>query len=478
MTDKTLIKFGTDGWRAVIAEEFTFANVRRCAQATAGYMKSARLADAGVVIGWDTRFSSSDFASATARTMADTGIKVWLSRQAVPTPVISYTVASLKAGGGIAITASHNPANWNGFKFKSPDGASAPAAIVEEIEERIAAADLELLAAPAHEIEKASVTTSDFTLAYLEHIGKLLDIGVIRSAGLKVAVDSMHGAGCGWFKSILSGAKTTVHEIRGEPNPAFPGMKQPEPIAVNLSGLSDVIRQTATSVGLALDGDADRLGIMDEHGNFLTQLQVYALLALYFLEVRGERGAIVKTITTTNMLNRLGTLFNVPVFEVPVGFKYVAPVMLRENALIGGEESGGYGFRGHVPERDGILAGLYFLDFMARTGRTPSQLLARLYDLVGPHYYDRRDVTFDKAQRSSILERMREVSPEEIAGFKVEKKEDNDGFRFLLKGGSWLLVRFSGTEPLLRIYAEGDSIDNVNRILEAGAALAGVTELL
>jgi phosphomannomutase len=229
-------------------------------------------------------------------------------------------------------------------------------------------------------------------------------------------------------------------------------------------------------VGLATDGDADRLGIMDEHGNFLTQLQVYALLAYYFLEVRGERGAIVKTITTTSMLNRLGEIYNVPVFETPVGFKYVAPVMIRENALMGGEESGGYGFRGHVPERDGLLAGLYFLDFMARTGKTPSQLMEQLYARVGPHYYDRVDVIFDEADRSEIVGRMAVASPSYISGLKVIAKESEDGFRFLLEDGSWLLVRFSGTEPLLRIYAETKTLDNVRRLLDNGLKMAGVKD--
>jgi phosphomannomutase len=287
----------------------------------------------------------------------------------------------------------------------------------------------------------------------------------------------MYGAGGGYFKTLLEESSTRITEIKAKPNPAFPGMKQPEPIGLNLAELAETIRRGKAQVGLATDGDADRLGVMDENGNYLTQLQVYALLVQYLFEIRDERGAIVKTITTTNMLNRLGEFYNVPVFEVSVGFKYVAPVMMRENAVIGGEESGGYGFRGHVPERDGLLAGLYFLDFMARTGKTPSQLLSHLYEKVGPHYYDRHDVFFKAAERETIIGRMAKASPSQLDGVKVSRKETKDGFRFLMEDGSWLLIRFSGTEPLLRVYAESSSTEKVQRLLDLGLEMAGVKDV-
>jgi phosphomannomutase len=282
----------------------------------------------------------------------------------------------------------------------------------------------------------------------------------------------MYGAGAGYFKMLLGDGHIT--EINGQPNPTFPGMKQPEPIAVNLARLKAMVKEKKASVGLATDGDSDRIGIIDEKGNFLTQLQVFALLALYLLEVRGERGAIIKTITATSMLYRLGELFNVPVHETAVGFKYIAPLMVSENALIGGEESGGYGFRGHVPERDALVSGLYFLDLMARTGKTPSQLLDYLYSKVGPHYYDRTDIEFPEAERRQMTGRLKESSPASLDGVKVAKKDTFDGFRFTLDDRSWLLIRFSGTEPLLRIYAESDSPARVSRLLELGKKLAGV----
>jgi len=290
---------------------------------------------------------------------------------------------------------------------------------------------------------------------------------------MKIVVDSMYGAGTGYLKALLGGGNIDIVEINNERNPLFPGI-QPEPIAANLKKLSARVKKEGAAVGLATDGDADRIGIIDENGNFLTQLQVFALLALYLLETRGERGAIVKTITTTSMLYRLGEMFKVPVYETPVGFKYVAPIMVAENALIGGEESGGYGFRGHIPERDAILAGLYFLDFMVRTGKSPAELLNYLYTKVGPHYYQRIDIKFPESERQSINTRIKHNLPGSIDGVKVANSDITDGFRFTLADTTWLLIRFSGTEPVLRIYAESDSLTRVERLLEFGKKLAGV----
>jgi phosphomannomutase len=251
-------------------------------------------------------------------------------------------------------------------------------------------------------------------------------------------------------------------------------MERPEPIAPNLTRLSATVRRRRANVGLATDGDADRIGVVDEKGQFLTTLQVFALLSLYLLEVRGERGLIVKTITTSAMLDRLGEIFKVPVRETPVGFKYVAPIMLAENALIGGEESGGYGFRGHVLERDGILASLYFLHFMVRTGKDPSELIDHLYSKVGPHHFNRQDIEFPEPERAKIIDRIKRNPPKNIGGVKVARFDTTDGFRYLLADTSWLLIRFSGTEPLLRIYAESNTPERVEKILQFGRGLAGV----
>ncbi|HEX78952.1 MAG TPA: phosphoglucomutase/phosphomannomutase family protein [Dehalococcoidia bacterium] len=477
MTGNKPIKFGTDGWRGIIAEDFTFDNVRLCSQAVAKYLKDSGLAQKGLVIGYDTRFASEYFAIAAAEVICGNGIKVYLCDETTPTPVVSYGVIAKEAGGGIVITASHNPAQWNGLKYKSSDGASAPTEVIAELEKNITAitekGKISRILLP--EARKRGLLEGiDPAPIYMEQIKKLVDLDVLRKAGLKIAVDSMYGAGIGYFKMLLGGDTTSVIEINGERNPAFPGMKQPEPVAINLDGLSEKVREEKTDVGIATDGDSDRIGIMDENGSFLTQLQVFALIALYLLEVRGERGAIVKTITRTNMLYRLGEIFDVPVYETPVGFKYIAPIMLERDALVGGEESGGYGYRGHVPERDAILSGLYFLDFMTKTGKTPSQLLDYLYSKVGPHHYSRVDVEFAEEQKGQIISRVQDSSPKMLGGVKVVEKSTLDGFRFTLKDSSWLLIRFSGTEPLLRIYSESDSKQRAGELLELGKDIAGV----
>jgi phosphomannomutase len=308
---------------------------------------------------------------------------------------------------------------------------------------------------------------------YFEHLGRFVDIERLRRQNLNIVVDPMYGAGIGYFKTVLQGVNLKITEINGERNPAFPQIN-PEPIARNLTRLSRLVVARKADVGLATDGDADRIGIIDERGQFLTQHQVFALLCLYLLEVRGERGAMVRTVTSTMMLSRLGKLFGVPVYETPVGFKYVAPLMMKKNAIIGGEESGGYGFRGHVPERDAILAGLYFLDFMAKTKKTPSQLLNYLYSKVGSHYYDRRDFHISATKRQTILHRLGSNPPNYIAGSRVAKTDTTDGFRFFLSDESWLLLRFSGTEPLVRIYAEAESPERVKAILDEGEKLTGL----
>jgi phosphomannomutase len=314
----------------------------------------------------------------------------------------------------------------------------------------------------------------DLAPVYLNQVAKLIDLKAIRQSGLKVVVDSMYGAGAGYLKTMLEGGTTELIELNGVRNPLFPDMIRPEPIAVNLTKLSAKVKELRANVGLATDGDADRVGIVDEKGTFLNQLQVFALLCLYLLEIRGERGPIVKTITTTSMLYRLGEIFNVPVYETTVGFKYVAPIMLAEKALIGGEESGGYGFRGHVAERDGILASLYFLDLIIKTGKTPSELIDYLYRKVGPHYYDRADVKFPEGKRRTIIDCLQSNPPQSIADVKVVKTETADGFRYILEDNTWLLIRFSGTEPVLRVYAESNSQARVKKLLEFGKQLAGV----
>jgi alpha-D-glucose phosphate-specific phosphoglucomutase len=485
----TPIAFGTDGWRAIIAEDFTFANVRAVALSAARFLKSHGLAGRRLVIGYDTRFGSDRFAEAVAEVVTAAGVPVSLTAQFCPTPTVSFNVLARKAGGAIMVTSSHNPASWNGIKYKPDYAGSASPEVVAELEaplDEILKTDI-----PRMSLEEAAAAglleTFDARRPYLQRLGEMVDLDALRGARLRVAVDSMYGAGQGYLAELLDGGKTDVTEIHAEHNPLFPGIHAPEPIARNLALLTETMRERfdplsppggnhgpAFDVGIATDGDADRLGVMDERGVFVNQLQVFALLAYYFLEVRGERGPIVRSVTTTRMIDRLGEIYGVPVYETAVGFKFLGPKMMEENAMLGGEESGGYGFRGHVPERDGILAGLYFIDLMARTGKRPSELLEALYAKVGPHYYDRSDIEFDLSQRDAILRRMRAAKPSEIAGLRVTGTNTIDGFLYNLEGGGWLLVRFSGTEPLMRIYTEVPSQELVPKVLEAGKELAGV----
>ena len=473
---ETKIRFGTDGWRGIIADDFTFDNVRICAQAVADYVKQNALSARGLVIGYDTRFASEDFAAAAAEVIAGNGIKVHLCLKPAPTPVVSFTVTATKAAGAIVITASHNPGSWNGFKYKSQDGASAPGEITAQIEKNISrlarGKQIKTLALDKA-LRKGLLDYLDPSPAYFKRIDQLINVEQLRRQKLTVIVDPMYGAGAGYFTTLLEGGNTKIAQINAERNPSFPGI-QPEPIAKNLTKLSRLVVEQKADIGLATDGDADRIGIVDEKGEFLNQHQVFALLCLYLLEIRSERGAMVKTLTSTEMISRLGKIFDVPVYETAVGFKYVAPLMERHNAIIGGEESGGYGFRGHIPERDGILAGLYFLDFMAKTGKTASQLLEYLYSKVGPHYYERIDSRVRKDKRKEITDKLASNPPGTLAGAGITRLETTDGFRFFLADESWLLIRFSGTEPLVRLYAEAESLEKVRRLLDEGRRLTGV----
>ncbi len=469
-----LIRFGTDGWRGVIAGDYTFDNVRRCAQGFAGYMLRYGKRGQTFVIGYDKRFQSENFAMAAAEVLVGNGMKVLLTDGATPTPVIAFSVVHHHAAGAINITASHNPPTDNGFKVRNEYGGAIDPDGLTLIESLIPEDVADVKRMPAKEaIAAGRITLFDPAPAYIEHLKDLIDLEPIRNAGLHVVVDCMWGNGAGWFSRLLDGGKTTVVEIHNQRNPIYPEMKRPEPIQPNIDvGLAKTV-EVGADVLLVTDGDADRLGVGDEHGVFVNQLQVYALLAYYLLEVRGLRGPIVKTLSTTGMLNKLGAIYNVPVYETGVGFKYVAPKMLEVDAMIGGEESGGYAFRGNVPERDGILAGLYMLDMMVKLKSKPSQLLKRLFEVVGAHYYDRIDSSFS-GERAAREQKILDAKPKTIGGLAVTGLDSSDGFKFGMQDGGWLLVRFSGTEPILRVYCETTHGDKVKDILADGLKIAGL----
>lgn len=468
------IKFGTDGWRGRIAEDYTFDNVRRCAQGFADYLDEKGYKNQWVVVGYDKRFQSEDFAAAVSEVLAGNGIYVYLTDGATPTPVISYSVVNKQAVGAVNITASHNPPWDNGFKVRDQNGgAIAPDGLLE-IENRIpdtvkGIKNIELRVA----LEQGLVKLFDAAPAYIDQVHRLLDLDGIKQAGLKVLVDPMWGNGAGWFRQLLAGGSTEVLEIHNVRNPVFPEMIRPEPIPPNVDVGLEATRDMGADVLIITDGDADRVGVGDERGQFIDQLRVYGLLAYYLLEVRGLRGPIVKTLSTTTMLNKLGKIYNVPVYETGVGFKYVAPKMIETDAMIGGEESGGYAFQGHVPERDGILAGLLILDMMVRLEKKPSELLEVLFDKVGSHYYDRIDTSFS-GDRQLREEKILSSNPETLGGLKVTGLDTTDGYKFSLEDGGWLLVRFSGTEPIIRVYTETTHADCVQAILQDGLKIAGL----
>ena len=471
------IRFGTDGWRAVIADDFTFENVRICAQGTADYVNATGLAARGFVIGYDTRFASREFAEAVAEVVTANGIPTFLCDRAAPTPVVSYAIVAMTAGAGAIITASHNPGAWNGFKFKPDYGGSASNEIVAELERHISNVEASggVRRLDIREAERRGLLERfDPETDYLNHVAQFVELEGIRNAGLNVVVDSMFGAGAGYFDKLISGGSTRVVEINDSVNPVFPGMSQPEPIAHNLRGLIDAMEDNTADIGLATDGDADRLGVVDDDGQFVTTTEAFSLLCMHLLEVLNQSGPLVKSITMSSMIDKLAERHDVDVIETPVGFKYLGPQMMAVNALAAGEESGGYAFRGNIPERDGILSGLLMLDMVVRTGENPADLRTTLFERLGQHVYDRWDVSFDARHRDGITQRVRTARPFEIAGRPVIGIDNRDGVKFLLEEGYWALIRFSGTEPLLRIYAEGPSRADVAAMLGEVRALTGI----
>jgi phosphomannomutase len=428
------------------------------------------------VIGYDQRFNSELFAAAAAEVLAGNGINVWLTDRPTPTPVISFGVVHHGAAGAVNITASHNPPTDNGFKVRDSNGGAVDPAGLKDIEASIP---------PLSEVKRIGISDAqtdgrvqlfDASVPYLEHIKGLLNLGPIQSAGIRIVVDPMWGNGVGWLPRILQGGNNSIEEIHNVRNPSFPEMLRPEPIPPNVDvGLKSTLEQNA-DVLVIYDGDADRVGAGTEKGDFINQLQMFALLAYYLLEVRGMRGAIVKTLSTTTMLNKLAKIYDVPIYETGVGFKYVAPKMIETDALIGGEESGGFAFRGNVPERDGLVASLYFLDLMVQLRMKPSQLIEHLYEKVGAHFYKRIDTrlgSLDETKR--IRTTVDSASPSSIAGLAVKEVNKTDGYKYVMEDGGWLLVRFSGTEPLVRVYCETTHESKVDDILNDGLALAGIS---
>jgi phosphomannomutase len=478
---KSPIVFGTDGWRARIAEDFTFENVRRCADGVARYVVGRGEQQKGVVIAYDRRFASEHFATAAAEVILAHDIPVAFAAHAVPTQMSSYEVVTRGAAAGVVITASHNPWTDNGFKVKSPQGSAGGPDMLKVIEAAIAE-DAAVERRPFADAEAAGmVERYDPYAGYEQYVRRTVDLDFLKAAEIDVLVEPMWGAGAGWLSRLLGGGRIRVNEIHQERNPFFGGVN-PEPIRPNVDeALTRIVRE-GHELGLLLDGDADRAGAADEQGNFIHQLEVTGLLMYYLAEHRGLRQPVVVSVNNTSMAARLGKHYGIEVIESPVGYKYIGPLMIEHGAMMGAEESGGFGFGMHLPERDGIYADLLLLDLFLReraAGRWPvSRAIDWFHGIAGPSFYRRIDVHFERAAyaeaKRRLLVDLREQAPSELAGLPVTRTlplDTGDGFKFWVADGSWLLVRASGTEPLVRIYTEATSETIREAMLVAGERL-------
>ncbi|MBI5671251.1 MAG: phosphoglucomutase/phosphomannomutase family protein [Chloroflexi bacterium] len=472
-----MIRFGTDGWRAVIADTFTFDNLRLISQAVAEAVKKQHTGSERpqVVIGYDTRFLSDRFASEAARVLAGNGIVAWLTRTDSPTPVISYNVKEKRADAGIVITASHNPPRYNGFKLKAPYGGSATAEQCALVEKELELMEREARGPNLMDFQQAVdmelIRRFDPSWTYYQHLGTLVDLDKILQSELNIVADAMWGAGRGAFASILSRSRCQVTEIRNVLNPGFGGI-HPEPIARYLSELVACVQRTQADVGLATDGDADRIGAVDALGNFIDPHHIFALVLRHLVETRKQCGDVVKTVSTTFMIDNLAQKYGLKVHETPVGFNYIADLMMRNDVLMGGEESGGISIRGHIPEGDGILMGLLLLEVMAEYKVPLHEIVADLQARYGPAHYGRIDERLSfPVPKKQMVKLLAEAAPSQVHGESISRVDTLDGVKYYLADNSWLLIRPSGTEPVLRIYAEAHTPDFRDELLKLGGEL-------
>ena len=471
----TPIRFGTDGWRAVISDEFTFQNVRLVSQAIADMFRADHNgSDLLFVVGYDTRFLSDRYAQTVAGVLAANGIRVLLTQRFAATPAVSYAIVHHQASGGVMITASHNPPRYNGLKLKAWYGGSAPPESSRRVEQVLAEnlrSGREVREMPFDEgVRKGMIELFDPYPVYVAHIARLVDLDAIARARLPIAIDAMYGAGIGYTDRILKEAGVEPITLHHEMNPGFGGL-HPEPIARHLDALGEVMRTSEAMLGLATDGDADRIGAMGPDGQFIDPHRIMTLTLDYLLQ-RGQRGSVVKTVSTTQMLNLLAEEQGLEVIETPVGFNYISDLMLKDKVLIGGEESGGISIQGHIPEGDGVLMGLLLAELVAKQGGDILALLRRIMDRIGHFAYARHDYPTQPFSKPDLVQALTATAPDHLNGVPIARLNTRDGVKYLLEDGSWLLIRPSGTEPVLRVYAEAHDMDEVQRLLAAGARMA------
>jgi len=473
-TERATIRFGTDGWRAVIAGDFTFANVARVAQAYADYLleqtRNEELPtspEPRVIVGYDRRFLSEHFALLTAEVLSGNRIDALLFEQDMPTPVISWTVRDRRAHGGVVITASHNPPEFNGFKIKAPWGGSATPEVTSAVEALVDRHEPQREEHRPHGQEELAQAVANYRV----QVESYVDLDRLRALRARVIVDPMHGTGARWVESFLRGGALEVETIRPNRDPLFGGVN-PEPIDQNLGPLKERVTQTGALVGLATDGDADRVGAVNELGQTMTMHEVVPLVLLHLARHRRMTGGVVRTFSQSVLLKRIADAHGLKLYDTPIGFKYIADLMLREDILLGAEESGGIGVKGHIPERDGILNSLLFLEAIATAGKPPSEMVRDLHREFGEFYFGRRDLHMEVSRGKALVAELAEKTPTEIAGYKVASISTMDGTKLIFDDESWLLFRQSGTEPVLRIYAEATSIEKMNALLDEGCAIA------
>mgnify|MGYP001497373916 FL=1 len=470
------VKFGTDGWRAVISEEFTFANLRLVAQAIADFVLEEDSSDPSVVIGFDTRFLSDRYAAEVACVMAANEIRALLARADTPTPAISYAVANRNATAGVMITASHNPPRYNGVKLKASYGGSASPEQHRRVEgflENNENAGREPRLMTLEDAVRADkIVKFDPAWAYYEHLGTLVDLDIIHAGELRVVHDSMYGAGRRTISEMLMRTRTDVLNLRDEMNPGFGGV-HPEPIAKHLSLLASVMQNSNRHAGLATDGDADRIGAVDARGQFVDPHRIFGLILRYLLEKRGLRGRVVRSVSTTRMIDRIAADFGLEVMETPVGFNHISDLMIADNVVMGGEESGGMSIHGHIPEGDGVLMGLLLLEVLAEAHKPLHVMVDELLAAYGPAQYARTDLKLSRpVPKAALTRKLVETAPDIISGVEIEEVRTSDGIKYYLADGSWLLIRPSGTEPVLRVYAEAPNDERVRALLDFGELIA------
>jgi phosphomannomutase len=465
------ITFGTDGWRAVIADGFTFRNLERVAQAFAHYINQSRgQVDSAprVVVGYDRRFLSEEFALRSAEVLSANNIGVSLFSEAVPTPLVSWAVRESGAAGGVVITASHNPAAFNGFKIKAAWGGSASPEITTEVEGLL---DKTEPVRRRYDLVSRDEELEALTQGYIRQIEGYVDLDRIRKSSITALVDSMHGSGGHWVESFLVGASARITTIRGDRDPLFGGVN-PEPIDRNLGALRTAVLAAQAIVGLATDGDADRVGAVNELGQTMTMHEVVPLLLLHLARIRKLSGGVVRTFSQSVLTRRIASAHGLHVYETPIGFKYIADLMLKSDILIGAEESGGIGLKGHLPERDGILNSLLFLEAVVTAGTTPSEMVRRMHEEFGEFYFDRRDLHCAVESGKAFVRNLANDPPAKVGQYQVREVETLDGTKLQFDDESWLLFRQSGTEPVLRVYSEATSKAKVQQLLDEGEKLA------